>query len=147
MTTAVETPSGKHAGTENFPVGSWLLPARLRPHVATYYAFARAIGAPGAYDYGPQRVSWLGHLLSNWIGDDGWVQTLSVQVRRFNIVGDLTRCKGVVTGKRHVADQYLVDCDVWAENQRGETTATGTATVLLPSRNGVAAVPGTGDRV
>ncbi len=41
--TAVETPSGKGAADENFPVGSWLLPAALRPHVATYYAFARAI--------------------------------------------------------------------------------------------------------
>jgi len=40
---AVETPSGKGAGDENFPVGSWLLPARLRPHVATFYRFARAI--------------------------------------------------------------------------------------------------------
>ncbi|MCP4330973.1 MAG: squalene synthase HpnC [Alphaproteobacteria bacterium] len=39
----VETPSGKGAGDENFPVGSMLLPARLRPHVAKYYAFARAI--------------------------------------------------------------------------------------------------------
>lgn len=38
-----ETPSGKGAGDENFPVGSFLLPKRLRPHVATYYAFARAI--------------------------------------------------------------------------------------------------------
>ena len=43
MTTTVETPSGKQAGDENFPVGSWLLPAALRPHVATYYAYARAI--------------------------------------------------------------------------------------------------------
>jgi hypothetical protein len=40
---AAETPSGKGAGDENFPVGSWLLPARLRPHVAKFYAFARAI--------------------------------------------------------------------------------------------------------
>jgi squalene synthase HpnC len=40
---AIETPSGKGAGDENFPVGSWLLPARLRPHVAAYYRFARAI--------------------------------------------------------------------------------------------------------
>jgi len=40
---AAETPSGKGAGDENFPVGSWLLPARLRPHVARFYAFARAI--------------------------------------------------------------------------------------------------------
>jgi len=38
-----ETPSGKGAGDENFPVGSFLLPKRLRPHVATYYAFARAV--------------------------------------------------------------------------------------------------------
>ncbi|MDX1575948.1 MAG: squalene synthase HpnC [Kiloniellales bacterium] len=40
---AAETPSGKGAGDENFPVGSWLLPARLRSHVARFYAFARAI--------------------------------------------------------------------------------------------------------
>jgi squalene synthase HpnC len=39
----VETPSGKDAAYENFPVGSWLLPAALRPHIATFYAFARAI--------------------------------------------------------------------------------------------------------
>lgn len=40
---AVEAPSGKGAGDENFPVGSFLLPKRLRPHVRAYYAFARAI--------------------------------------------------------------------------------------------------------
>ena len=39
----METPSGKSAADENFPVGSWLLPARLRPHIATFYAYARAI--------------------------------------------------------------------------------------------------------
>jgi squalene synthase HpnC len=39
----VEMPSGKDAAYENFPVGSWLLPAALRPHVAVFYAYARAI--------------------------------------------------------------------------------------------------------
>lgn len=39
----VETPSGKNVAYENFPVGSWLLPAKLRPHVAVFYAYARAI--------------------------------------------------------------------------------------------------------
>lgn len=38
-----ETPSGKGAADENFPVGSFLLPKKLRPHVAKFYAFARAI--------------------------------------------------------------------------------------------------------
>ena len=39
----IETPSGKGAKDENFPVGSLLLPAALRPHVAIFYRFARAI--------------------------------------------------------------------------------------------------------
>ncbi|MEE9141012.1 MAG: squalene synthase HpnC [Alphaproteobacteria bacterium] len=43
MAILVETPSGKGAGDENFPVGSWLLPAELRPHIALFYAYARAI--------------------------------------------------------------------------------------------------------
>ena len=38
-----ETPSGKGTKDENFPVGSVLLPRVLRPHVAAFYAFARAI--------------------------------------------------------------------------------------------------------
>ncbi|MCH8187266.1 MAG: squalene synthase HpnC [Proteobacteria bacterium] len=46
----IETPSAtkavkvaaKRAGDENFPVGSRLIAARLRPHVAAFYAFARA---------------------------------------------------------------------------------------------------------
>ena len=37
----VETPSGKGAADENFPVGSRLIAPALRPHVMRYYAFAR----------------------------------------------------------------------------------------------------------
>lgn len=37
-----EAGSGKGAGDENFPVGSFLIARRLRAHVAAYYAFARA---------------------------------------------------------------------------------------------------------
>jgi len=37
----IGAPSGKTAAGENFPVGSFLLPARLRPHVKAFYAFAR----------------------------------------------------------------------------------------------------------
>ncbi len=38
----LETPSGKGAGDENFPVGSFLIRADLRPHVHALYRFARA---------------------------------------------------------------------------------------------------------
>lgn len=38
----IDAGSGKGAGDENFPVGSFLIAPRLRPHVKAYYDFARA---------------------------------------------------------------------------------------------------------
>jgi hypothetical protein len=56
-------------------------------------------------------------------------------MRRFNIVGDTTWCKGKVK-RKYAKDGYaLVDLEIWAENQRGEITAPGLATVILPSKD------------
>lgn len=95
---------------------------------------ARAVGVPAAYDYGPERISWLGHLMTDWIGDDGFLNRLNVQVRRHNIVGDLTVCNGTVTRKWAEDGKHFVEVRVIAENQRGEHTAIGTAVVTLPSK-------------
>jgi acyl dehydratase len=93
--------------------------------------FAQAVGVPGAYDYGPERVAWLGHLVTNWMGNDGFLRRLNVQVQRHNLIGDTTWCRGEVTGKN--ADGN-VELSVRGVNQRGEVTAAGTATVVLPRR-------------
>jgi squalene synthase HpnC len=42
MTDTFETPSGKSAADENFPVGSFLIRPDLRRHVHIFYRFARA---------------------------------------------------------------------------------------------------------
>ena len=42
MAPFLETSPSKEAKYENFPVGSWLLSSKLRPHVACFYAFARS---------------------------------------------------------------------------------------------------------
>jgi acyl dehydratase len=96
---------------------------------------AEAVGVPGAYDFGPQRVSWMGTLLTNWIGDDGFLKRLRVECRRFNVFGDTQWCKGKVVRKYLHHGVPLVDAEIWAENQRGEVTAPGFATVMLPSRD------------
>jgi acyl dehydratase len=96
---------------------------------------AEAVGVPGAYDYGPQRVSWMGTLLTNWIGDDGFLKRLRVECRRFNVYGDTQWCKGKVVRKYIHRNTPLVDVEIWAENQRGEVTAPGFATAVLPSRD------------
>ena len=42
MAPSIEPTISKDAKYENFPVGSWLLSGKLRPHVKCFYAFARS---------------------------------------------------------------------------------------------------------
>lgn len=95
---------------------------------------ASSAGLPGAYDYGCQRCCWVGNVVTNWMGDDGRLKRLYIELRRFNYIGDTTWVRGKVTAKRQDGDDHLVDLDLSAENQRGETTATARATVILPPR-------------
>lgn len=96
---------------------------------------AQQIGVSSAYDYGPGRMSWLTTLVTNWIGDAGFLKRVRGEMRRFNLIGDTTWCKGKVTRKYTQDNSALVDLEIWAENQRGEITAPGLATVMLPSRD------------
>lgn len=96
--------------------------------------FGRMVGAPGAYDFGCQRMSWLSILLTNWMGDDGFLWKMNGQLRKFNISGDTTWLKGKVTNKYVENGKYCADIQCWGENQRGEETLPGGATVILPSR-------------
>lgn len=96
--------------------------------------FATAVGAPGAYDYGPERCSWLTHHMTNWMGDDGFLRRAACKIRRHNPEGDLLFITGKVTGKRTEDDRHLVDIEQEARNQDGELSIIGTGTVELPSK-------------
>ncbi|MFC2042104.1 MaoC family dehydratase N-terminal domain-containing protein [Chloroflexota bacterium] len=96
---------------------------------------AQEIGISAAYDYGAQRVSWLGNLLTNWMGDDAFLKKYRAELRRFNIIGDTTWLKGTVSKKYIDEDnEHCIDINCWAENQRKEITMPGFATIVLPSR-------------
>ncbi|TAK36481.1 MAG: acyl dehydratase [Chloroflexota bacterium] len=95
---------------------------------------ARKVGVPEAYDYGPERISWLGNLVTNWMGDDGFLKRLNVRVRRHNLLGDTTWCQGKIVKKYRENDRGVVDLELSARNQRGEISALGTASVILPDR-------------
>lgn len=94
--------------------------------------FARAVGVPAAYDYGPERVAWLGHLVTNWMGPGAMLRRLRVEVRRHNLIGDTTWCRGRVTGTRMIDGRGEVTIAVEGVNQRDETIAIGEAVVDLP---------------
>jgi hypothetical protein len=97
--------------------------------------FARRSGNPTTFDYGRMRETWLIHLCTDWMGDDAWLWKLDCEFRSFNYVGDVQWLRGTVT-RRYLADgaRPAVDLDLTAENQRGEQTTPGHATILLPSR-------------
>ncbi|MGE0714294.1 MAG: hypothetical protein AB7P02_02530 [Alphaproteobacteria bacterium] len=103
-----------------------------RGHTQEY--MAHEVGMPGGYDVGLQRISWLGQLMTNWMGDDGFLRRLNATLRRPNVFGDVSWCRGKVVDKRVEEGDHLVDLEVWTQNQLGEVTTKGVATVLLPAR-------------
>jgi len=104
--------------------------------------WAEKIGLPVPVDYGQNRLSWLTHLVTSWMGDDAWLSNINVEFRDFNFIGDFSICKGSVTDKREVNGQYLVDIELECSNQRGVVSSPGTATVILPSKKaGVVVLP------
>ncbi len=102
--------------------------------------WARAIGNPMAYDYGVMRECHFHHYLTDWAGDDAFVERQHDDIRKFNYMGDVQFLSGGVTGKRVDDARHLVDVTMKMTNQRGVDTTFGTATISLPSREAGAAL-------
>jgi acyl dehydratase len=97
-------------------------------------AFARIGGMPTGYDFGMQRFSWLAHLVTDWMGDDGFLAELEFRLRQPNFINDVTWLSGRVAAV-HI-DEGRVELELSAVNQLDELTAGGRAVVQLPKRPG-----------
>lgn len=99
------------------------------------HSAARGAGALYAYDVGVQRHGWLINLLTNWIGDDGWLKSSYAEYRQFVYHSDAVWFRGKVTKKYIDEDgEHCVDIETHGVNQRGDDTMPGRATAILPSR-------------
>jgi len=97
---------------------------------------ATDVGTPAAYDYGPERCSWLTHHLTNWMGDDGFLTRHQCQIRHHNVVGDWISITGRVTEKGvDELGRAYAEIEQEARNQHGDLSARGTGRVRLPSVN------------
>lgn len=109
----------------------------LEPIFAVHYnkEAARAMGVPMAYDIGWQRQCWQIHLLTNWMGDNGWIKKCNAEYRRFVYLSDVVWVRGKVI-RKYIDDdgEYCVDIETSGHNQRDEEVMPGAATVALPSR-------------
>jgi len=105
-------------------------------------SWAKAIGNPLAYDYGVLRQCWFYHHVSDWAGDDAFIENLADSIRKFNYLGDTQFLSGEVTDKREEDGRHLVDLRLRMVSQREIETAYATCTVSLPSRTaGLPALP------
>ncbi len=91
-------------------------------------------GLPDVIVMGNLKLAYLGNMLENWIGVNGWVCKIAVQYRGMDMVGQTLTAKGTVKKKSREGGRYLVECDVWVENDKGQKGTLGTAVVELPSR-------------
>lgn len=128
--------------TENSATG-WPYEHMGMEHYDFYLCKSR--GLPGPFDEGQQRCCTTAHLLSNWMGDEGFIRKVDTQLRKPNYYGDTQWVSGEVVNKykEKVGDEEYnaVDVIISQVNQVGENTAPGKATVYLPSKGKPVTLP------
>lgn len=103
---------------------------------------ARRAGQPGLYDYGNHRGAVIMTLVTNWMGDAGFLREFSIRNRRPVITGDVMRISGAI---EELVPQDLPAHEVGSSsravkirlevfNQLDELVSEGTALVELPRR-------------
>ncbi len=96
--------------------------------------YAKSIGQPDVFGMGNLRLAYLHNMLRSWVGEEGDIQRVGCQYRALNFREDVLTAHGKITRKYQEDGACLVDLDVWVDNQSGDNTCPGSATVRLPSR-------------
>ena len=97
--------------------------------------FAQSRGLPSVIVHGQLVFSFLGQLMSDWIGEQGILRKLTCSYKGMNFPGETVTAKGKVI-KKYVDDgKHHVECNIWVENPKGEKTASGIAIVIMPSKS------------
>jgi hypothetical protein len=92
------------------------------------FKLAAGRGMPAPFDNGVMRFAWVAPLITNWLGDDGFLKRLKVQVRRPGMYGDLATYSGKVVAKEQGRIKLAID----GKKQDGSIHTSGEAEVVLP---------------
>lgn len=75
-------------------------------------------------------------LVTDWVGESGWLWKTKFQFRGMNVPGDVLTAWGRVVSAEPRGAYGVVQLDIGLRNQKGEEGTPGTATVVLPRRGG-----------
>jgi acyl dehydratase len=138
------------AGTQHAPLseGELLPPVVVRPSLAQVVRYcgltwnfvpfffdpeeARRGGLPGTIVPGPLKLAMLTRYLTAWAGPGGAVHAVRCAHRRPDPTGQPFTIRGLVTRVVEEHGVRLIDCEVWTENQAGERSVAGSATIVAP---------------
>ena len=81
--------------------------------------------------HGRFKYAALGELISNWLGHNGRIKSISCQYRGMDMPDQEFVCGGRVAKKYEKDGLKFVDLEVWTENAEGKKTTPGKATVLI----------------
>ena len=96
-------------------------------------AFAREVGLPDVIAHGMLTMGRAIKLVTDWVGERGWLRSMEATFRRPAMHGDHLRVIGLVTDTEHGdAGHGVVKLDVYLENERGERPVQAVAVVGRP---------------
>ena len=88
----------------------------------------------GVIVHGLLTAGWMAQLLTDWLPSPMALKKFGVSYRAMARPGDTVSCQGTIIKKYDQDGEYLVECEISAENQRGDKCAIGNATAALPKR-------------
>lgn len=97
-------------------------------------AFARKAGHEEVFMNTGFIQAALVRVITDWMGDAGFIRRLRFEMRRQYRPGDTMTCRARVTAKEDRDGVACVDLEVWGENGRDGVATPGEATVILPRR-------------
>ena len=89
--------------------------------------FARSVSLPGVILHGLLKAGFLGQLVTDWLGDRGKLKSFEVSYRGIDVPAKAYRCRGRITR----VDGRDVELEIWGEDEGGQKTTIGSATVEL----------------
>lgn len=84
---------------------------------------------------GQFKMALMEKMLMDWGGAKAWVKKMDVKYRRWDYLFEMKTFAGTVVDKREQQGEFLIDLEIRMQNEEGQTTTMGTATVSLPNRS------------
>lgn len=89
-------------------------------------------GGP-SFGFGGQQEGLISRAVTNWMGDDGWIKSMSSQFRAPIVWGDVVYVQGKIVKKYTEGNESLVDLEVSAHTRDKLVLTKSAITVVLPN--------------